>query len=278
MARPKWKEQSEAQGLHVDMDLQLGEIAHVMGNVYELTQVVGNLLFNAVEAMPHGGKITIETFSDNGSVMMRVTDTGTGMDEETRKKLFEPFFTTKETGQGLGTSIIYGIISRHSGEITVDSALGMGSIFTVRLPKCQETALTTEATERDATHPFTRARILLVDDDRDVRETNVEILAAGGHEIVSVADGRQAVAKCKKGNFDLVITDLSMPGMSGLELATELKKLYPTIPVILFSGWAMQEQEETVKEAGIDHIVVKPCLMEDLLEAVQTAVHTPVKT
>jgi signal transduction histidine kinase/CheY-like chemotaxis protein len=276
IARPKWKEQAEAEGRYVEIELELNPIPEVSGNVYELTQVVNNLLFNAVEAMPEGGSIAIETGAGDDCVTLVVRDTGTGMDEATRKKLFEPFFTTKESGQGLGTSIIFGIVSRHRGEIEVESTPGAGTTFTIRLPLMEASAEeAAPAVERTVGERVT-ARILLVDDDETVRETNVEILTAGGHRVVSVAGGRQALEACAKQSFDLLITDLSMPGMSGMELATELKRSHADLPVLLFSGWAVQEQEEKVKEAGIDHILVKPCLMEDLLDAVQRAVASPV--
>ena len=134
IARPKWQLETTAQGRQIDVDLELGQILEISGNVYELTQVVNNLVFNAVEAMPQGGRITIGTSQGDDGVVMRVADTGTGMDEETRKKLFEPFFTTKETGQGLGTSIIFGIVSRHRGTISVESEPGLGTTFQVWLP------------------------------------------------------------------------------------------------------------------------------------------------
>jgi signal transduction histidine kinase/DNA-binding response OmpR family regulator len=278
IARPKWKEQSEARGKQVVLETNLQEIPDVSGNVYELTQVVNNLIFNAVEAMPDGGRIQIDTSTRDGLVMMRLADTGIGMNDETQKRLFEPFFTTKESGQGLGTSIVFGIVSRHGGEITVDSVPGKGTTFTVTLPECRFVQTDIDVDRAIESRPFVAARILLIDDDDMVRDTHEEVLKAGGHRVATVGSGMAAVEKCHEQEFDVVITDLSMPGMSGLELATEVKRLHPKVPVVLFSGWAMQELEEKVKEAGIDHILVKPCLMEDLLGVVQRAVHTAVQT
>jgi len=276
IARPKWEAESKAQGKQVELAMNLREIPDVSGNVYELTQVVSNLIFNAVEAMPEGGRIAITTTSDGGRVTMRVADTGTGMDEETRKRLFEPFFTTKETGQGLGTSIVFGIVSRHHGEVSVDSELGKGTVFTVTFPVLGDRR-TEQAPEPAETHrSFAEARILLVDDDDLVRETHGEVLKAGGHHVVPVRSGAEAVELCGSAEFDLVITDMSMPGLSGLDLATRLKRIDAGLPVVLLSGWAVQELEEKVREAGIDHILVKPCLMEDLLDVVQKAARAPI--
>jgi CheY-like chemotaxis protein/nitrogen-specific signal transduction histidine kinase len=276
IARPKWEAGSKVEGKHIELALDLPEIPNASGNVYELAQVVSNLIFNAVEAMPDGGRISIDTSANDDSVIMRVADTGIGMDEATRKRLFEPFFTTKETGQGLGTSIIFGIVSRHGGKITVDSALGEGTVFIVTLPRSRisEAGAAAEAVRPD--RPFAAARILLVDDDQMVRDTHSEVLAAGGHQVVSVGSGAEAIVQCRGPKFDLVITDLTMPGVSGLDLATRLKELDPGLPVVLLSGWAMQELEEKVKKAGVDYILVKPCLMEDLLSVVQKAAREPV--
>jgi signal transduction histidine kinase/CheY-like chemotaxis protein len=278
IARPKWEAESKAQGKHVELALDLTEIPSASGNVYELAQVVSNLIFNAVEAMPEGGRISINTLAEGDSVFVRVADSGTGMDEETRKHLFEPFFTTKETGQGLVTSIIFGIVSRHGGEITVDSALGKGSAFTVRLPRSSQSESEAVAECAEPDRPFAEARILLVDDDEMVRETHSEVLGAGGHRVVPVQSGAEAIEQCLAAEFDLVITDLSMPGISGLDLATRLKEQDPGLPVVLLSGWAVQELEEKVKQAGVDHILVKPCLMEDLLNVVRQVARTPRRT
>jgi signal transduction histidine kinase/CheY-like chemotaxis protein len=272
IARPKWKEEAEAAGKQIRIDLRLREVPAVSGNVYELTQVLGNLIFNAVEAIGGAGTITIETVSEpeTQTVVLRVSDTGAGMDDETRRRLFEPFFTTKESGQGLGTSIVYGIVSRHRGKIEVDSTPGRGTTFTIRLPQCSAGEPERKvAPANDADGPAVSARVLLVDDDEAVRDTNMEILTAGGHEVVGVPNGKLALARLDEGGFDLVITDLSMPGMSGLELTQAVKRRAPGLPVLLFSGWAIQEQEAKVREAGIDAILVKPCLIEDLLAAVR---------
>jgi len=273
MARPKWKEECDVQGTPIDMRLELGDIPTVSGNEYELAQVVGNFIFNAVEAMPKGGALTFRTFAEANRVVMQVRDTGIGMDETTRERLFDPFFTTKETGQGLGTSIIYGIVTRHRGTIRVDSRLGCGTTFTVRFPVGRPLPRRVAPQPQTQPEPIrTRAaRVLLVDDDELVRETYEETLRSGGHDVCSVGGGSEALAEFAEQPFDVVVTDLSMHEMSGFDLSREIKRLYPGVPVILLSGWAIQENEERVRESGIDHVLVKPCRVEDLLSAVQNA-------
>jgi CheY-like chemotaxis protein/signal transduction histidine kinase len=274
ITKPKWKQEAEARGRKVDMRLDLTEVPQVTGNRLELTQVVENLIFNAVEAMPNGGQIGFTTFEHGGSVVLEVTDAGTGMSEETQKRLFEPFFTTKESGQGLGTSIIYGIIARHKGDISVKSALGSGTTFRIALPphvpdpkQAAQPALPVPAVPQSA-------RVLLVDDEETVRTVYEEALLSVGHQVVAVAGGEEAIAQFEKDRFDIVITDLSMAGMSGYQVANNVKRINPAVPVILLSGWAIEQQSEQVRQAGIDAVLVKPCRIEELRDAVQKVLAT----
>jgi signal transduction histidine kinase len=134
ISKPKWKGEPEARGREIEVYFDLGEIAPVTGNVHELVQVVENLIFNAVDAMPDGGRIALKTTEEDGTVVLEVSDSGVGMDSRTQIRLFEPFFTTKPDGQGLGTSIIYGIVTRHKGRISVQSMVGVGTTFRITLP------------------------------------------------------------------------------------------------------------------------------------------------
>jgi signal transduction histidine kinase/DNA-binding response OmpR family regulator len=278
MARPKWKDWCEAEGREIELSMQLSEVPQVSGNVFELTQVVGNLIFNAVEAMPQGGRLSFRTWVNGDGVKMEVEDTGTGMDRQTRERLFEPFFSTKKNGQGLGTSIIYGILGRHRGEITVDSEPGRGTRFTVTLPVlCPGTPADPPCAE-PADGGGAPARVLFVDDEKMVRETYEEALSLYGHQVTAVENADAALDRFGQDRFDVVITDLSMAGMSGLELAAEIKQRDAGMPVILFSGWAVQQNEDRIASAGIDEILVKPCLIEDLLHAVRRVTRSATAT
>jgi signal transduction histidine kinase/DNA-binding response OmpR family regulator len=274
MTRPKWKAECDAQGRLIDIKLDLAETALVAGNIYELTQVVGNLIFNAVEAMPEGGTLTFKTLNEAGRVLLEVTDTGEGMDEEACERLFEPFYTTKNTGQGLGTSIIYGIIGRHGGEITVSSHQGEGTTFRVMLPRFWKEDGSDIETKKEEQEVIRSARILLVEDDKLVMETYREALTAGGHDVVTAETGRQALSLLDKMKFDLIITDLSMPGITGFEVAKGVKRVAPEIPVVLLSGLSVQQKENRVQEAGIDFVLAKPCVLTDLLQTVRDALMT----
>ncbi len=270
MTRPKWKSECEANGKSIDIRVEKGKIPPVEGNAHDLIQVVYNLIFNAVEAMPEGGALSLKTWSQNGSVQLDVTDTGTGMDDECVQHLFEPFFTTKKTGQGLGMSIVYGIVSRHHGAIEVDSEVGQGTTFHLRFVPAEAAP---EQAEEGASlaGELLRGRILVVDDDDVLRETFEEVLGCDGHEVVVAADGSQAIELYNGGGFDLVITDLGMPGISGLEVAKTINESKAAPPIILLSGWAFQQEEPKIRDAGIDYVLVKPCTNQRLLLTVQRA-------
>ena len=271
ITRPRWKQEAEAKGRHIEMNVEVDDIPEVTGNVHELTQVIENLIFNGIEAMPKGGSMWFATKTEDDTVIIEISDTGIGMDEKTQHDLFEPFFTTKETGQGLGMSIIYGIIARHRGTIDVRSAPGQGTMFTIRLPRHvpgagdveQPTGATQETTQS--------ARILLIDDEDAVRAVYEEALLEAGHRVEAVSCGEEALSSFAIGKFDLVITDLSMDGMSGFEVSKEVKKQEPAIPVILLSGWVIEQQEEEVRQVGIGMVLIKPCRLDALRDAVQKA-------
>ena len=278
ICRPKWKQEAEARARIIEVRAELSEIPLVTGNIYELAQVVENLIFNAVEAMPDGGQITLRTRLEGEAVVLEVSDTGVGMDETTRKKLFEPFFTTKEYGHGLGTSIVYNIIQRHRGRIEVRSEPRRGSTFTIRLPRHVSRAGRKEPAADPPRQPARSARLLLVDDEPSMREVYGEALRMAGHQVVTAIHGEEALSRFGSGAFDLVVTDLSLGGMSGFDVAKRVKQLDPAIPVILLTGWAVEQSEDLVRDAGIDAVLIKPCRLEDLFSAVQEAIRSPVGT
>jgi CheY-like chemotaxis protein len=195
------------------------------------------------------------------------------MSQEVKERIFEPFFTTKEEGQGLGSSIVYGIVRRHGGEITVQSEPGGGTCFTVALPSLKETdrpnlvVAKTAPVEEDRTPQ--RKHVLVVDDDELNMDAHRTILAEAGYIVRGVTNGRDAIALFEKEPIDIVVTDLGMPGMCGWDVATAVKSLNPRAGVILVSGWGVQEDEEKARESGVDLILPKPCPADDLVGAVK---------
>ncbi len=272
ITRSKWKDECEARGIAIEIHRDLDpDITHTAGNEKELTQVLCNMIFNAVEAMPKGGMLTLKTFRHGDNVGVVIADTGKGMNRKTREKIFEPFFTTSESGHGLGLSIVKGIIDRHKGEITVVSKEGAGTTFTITLPVAAVKQAISEPEVYAAEKVPENGRILIIEDEEQNREIFSEALSVVGHEVICVERGMEGIERFEREEFDVVITDLSMPGLSGIEVANSLKKIDPSVPIILLSGWAVHEDETRLKSEGIDYILSKPCPLEKLQEAVGIA-------
>lgn len=271
MTQPKWKDEAQQRGVDIRIDKQLQDVKPVAGVASELTEVLSNMILNSVDAMPEGGTITLKTYRNQDSVCVEIKDSGIGMSDEVKRMAFEPFFTTKgKQGTGLGLSVAYGIISRHKGEISIDSQEGKGSTFKIKLP-LQEMA--GELKETPAPKVLNRKmRILVVDDDENIQEILQDILSLEGHQVQAASSGEEALKIFNSSNFEVVITDLGMPGMSGWELAKEVKKSKSQVRVILITGWRAQLDTDKIKESGVDFILPKPFHIEQIKEVLyQTA-------
>ena len=265
--RCKWDEECRAQGIDISVRLEEGTVPMTAGDETELTQVVSNLILNAVDALSSGGDIVLTTWSDGKELFLSVTDSGVGMTPETQRRIFEPYFTTKEYGQGLGMSVIYGIIARHQGEIIVRSEEGKGTTFELRFPIVVPP--TEERSDELKKAVADSARVLLVDDNDLNRELFGYYLSQLKHEAILAANGMEALSVLKRERVDLVITDLNMPGLTGWDVAEMVKKQYPDVPVILISGLAIQQDEPRILESGVNYVLQKPCNMARFQEVVQ---------
>ena len=274
LTTPKWQGELGASGVRIEIEVSLPSVPAITGNVRELTQAISNLIFNAVEAMPKGGLIRIVTSEKGKGVRVTVSDTGGGMSKEVQERLYENFFTTKAHGQGLGMGVVRGIVRRLGGEIEIESRPGEGTSIALVFPPARPVAAAGEAaTAVDSDAPTKRGRILVVDDDGINREICVEVLGPLGHEIHTVAGGSEALERITRDRFDLVITDLSMPGVSGWDVAKQVKKASPSTRVMLLSGWSVQQEPEKIRAAGIDLVLSKPVQLNELVQAVQRLLH-----
>jgi len=266
LTSPKWKGKCRAEGVQIQVVTELAEIPPIAGNAAEVREVLTNLLFNAVDAMPTGGTITLATQERGGEVVISVTDTGIGMTEKERERCLEPFFTTKgEHGTGLGLSVVYGIIQRHGGRIEITSQKGLGTTFAIIFSATTIEHVAVAPALAQINRPL---RVLIVDDQEVICELIAEQLQGDGHTTVTSSCGDEALSHFRREAFDLVLTDHSMPGMSGAQLAGTLKKLAPQIPIILLTGFGDEMQAEHNRPEGVDLVLGKPVTHADLRQAI----------
>jgi signal transduction histidine kinase/CheY-like chemotaxis protein len=259
-------------GDKVTLDLDLADnLTAIVGDSQQLSQMVMNLAINARDAMPEGGNLTISTrhlaaigalprrFSIPGiewCQLIQVTDTGVGMDHETKERIFEPFFTTKDAGQGtgLGLSIVFSVVRRHAGLIDVVSEPGVGTTFSIFLPVREPVAEEKEETAVHVTHKARpQEKILIVEDDDSVRGMICEVLESQGYEVLAVTNGREALDELEQSASDvsLIMTDVVMPDMGGLEMWECLVADGNDTPVVVMSGFPQgKETNEMLKSAA----------------------------
>ncbi|MDR3401488.1 MAG: response regulator [Chthoniobacter sp.] len=269
LTKPKWHGLALEGGRDIRVELELQKVPLVLGNGAELRETLMNLVFNAVDAMPNGGTITLRSVPLESAVQIEIADTGTGMSEEVRQRCLEPFFSTKgEHGTGLGLAMAFGIVRRHEGTLEIDTAPGQGTTFRLTLP-CYHSSSSTVAAEEEKEVRLTldrSLRVLVVDDEPNTLEIVSGYLRGDGHRVLTAADGGEAMNRFMTEDFDLVITDHGMPGMNGLQLASALHRIDPTNPVILLTGFAFGPEQQPT---SIDWVLKKPLVREELREAMR---------
>jgi signal transduction histidine kinase len=266
LTAPKWKGRSRADGVQIEVSTELTDVPPVAGNAAELREVLTNLIFNAVDAMPEGGAITVRTGHDAKGVFVSVSDTGIGMTEAELGRCLEPFFTTKgERGTGLGLAVVYGIVQRHEGTIDITSKKGVGTTFTIRF---STTAVQKQVAPQVSSRVERKLRILVVDDQEIICELIAEYLKGDGHHVVTAVESCEALAVFEREGFDLVITDHSMPGMNGTQLAKAMKERVPETRVILLTGFGDEMMGRGERPNEIDLVLGKPVSAADLRQGV----------
>lgn len=270
LTEPAWKVQAQAEGRDIRIVNDIGDLPPIPANEPRLREALINLVLNAVDAMPKGGAIRFSADYDVGTVTLRVSDTGNGMPDDVRKRCFEPFFTTKgNRGSGLGLAMVYGIVTRHDGQVTVESEMGKGTTFVIRLPLAQrEVAPSATGPLAPAGSTVPTLKVLAVDDDKWARVLIERFLGLKGHTVLTAASGLEALDILRREPVDLVITDRSLPGMGGDQIAAEVKRLSPATPVIMLTGFGDFMEVRREKPAGVDYVLGKPVTPEQLHEAV----------
>lgn len=259
--RHLWKDEAHRQGIVYNINNECADSLTILGDHGDLRNVLYNLLKNSLQAMPDGGNIDIKAhLDDNENVRIRVSDTGAGMDLETQKRIFQPFFSTKgfEQGKGLGMSRVYATVKEHKGKISVTSVVNEGTVVEISFPYKKPHIPVQDVFEYEG-----MADVLWVDDEDPIRDIGKRILSSLGHSAETASNGHEALELLKKRQaenklYDLVITDIGMPGMSGWQLAKRIKENYPAVKIAVVTGWGNDITPEKRAEFGVGYVIGKP--------------------
>jgi len=279
LTRARWRDMAQQRGVAIEVVTELQDgLAPINAAEAEIREALTNLVFNAVDAMPGGGTMTLRTRAvddadGNAWVEVEVADSGIGMDEETRRRCLEPFFTTKgDRGTGLGLAMVYGTVQRHGAQLQIDSAPGAGTAVRLRFVPAGEDEL--PDTGWGVLPPAAKRtlRVLLVDDDAVLAHSMTDILQAEGHHVTAAAGGQQGIAEfsaalARGEPFDVVITDLGMPKVDGRQVAQAVKAASPATPVLMLTGWGRRMSEDGERPPHVDQLLSKPPRLAELRAA-----------
>lgn len=281
LTRPRWRDEAQRVGVAIDLVVHPASgLPLLHGDPSELREALTNLVFNAVDALPRGGRIDLRatmapSLTAERRLVIEVHDDGIGMDENTRRRCLEPFFTTKaQRGTGLGLSMVYGMMRRYDGDIEIDSAPSGGTAvrltFPLREPDLAPVAAPLPVV-RDSGRPL---RLLCIDDEPNLRLLFTRCLPPFGHRVDVASTGREGIeafttALAQHEPYDLVVTDLGMPGMDGHEVARQIKKHAPLTPVVMLTGWGAQLNDGTGAPTPADAVLGKPPNLQELITTIR---------
>lgn len=281
-------------GEDIELVVRAGQdLGAIRADASQMEQIIMNLAVNSRDAMPNGGKLVIETqnadldqtytashplMKPGAYIQLTVTDSGTGMDEETKSHIFEPFFTTKEKGKGtgLGLATVYGIVKQSGGFIWVYSELGKGTSFKIYLPRVDQAEEHPGAPEPTGELPTGTETVLLTEDEQDVREIAREFLESGGYKVIEAKDASEAIELARQHGaaIDLLVTDMVMPGMTGQELAVHLQREYPGLCIVFMSGYSEHAATEMANANPSVRLLSKPFSRGAILRTVREILHS----
>ncbi|HEX6639046.1 MAG TPA: response regulator [Steroidobacteraceae bacterium] len=280
LTRARWNDLAQQRGVMIELEQHLAaDLATIRGAENEIRDALTNLIFNAVDALPEGGRIDIRTHNVTspdqpgaGSVQLEVADSGVGMDEDTRRRCLEPFFTTKgDRGTGLGLAMVYGMAKRHGAGIDIDSAPGKGT--TVRLTfRTGATEIASSGRHLLPSFASRSLRVLLIDDDPALLESLRSSLQDEGHKVTTSSGGQAGIDAFRQAQgagklFDIVITDLGMPYVDGRQVVASVRAMSPGTPIILLTGWGQHVLNDQDRPPQVDRLLGKPPRIRELRAA-----------
>ena len=267
LTAPRWRDDAQAQGRPISLHVEAVGHPTTEGSPARIREAMTNLIFNAVDALPSGGKIHLRVMAEAGRAIVEVIDSGLGMSSEIQARVFEPFFTTKgEGGTGLGLAMVFGIVEQHAGQIEVHSVPGEGTTFRISFPLIEVTAAPepgpSPAVELFRVQPL---RVLAVDDEPAMTKAVVRMLRPSGHTVNVAASAEEALDQLAVNTFDVVVSDMGMgAGMNGWELAAEVKRRWPDVRFILATGWGAAIELSEARTRGVQAVLAKPYLPAEL--------------
>ena len=263
LTAPRWRDDAQVQGRPISLHVEAVGQPTTEGSPARIREVMTNLIFNAVDALPSGGRIHLRVVAEDGRAIVEVIDSGMGMSAEVQARVFEPFFTTKgEGGTGLGLAMVFGIVEQHAGQISVRSAPGEGTTFRISLPLVEEAVIADPGPiPAIGVYAVPRLRVLAVDDEPAMTKAVVRMLRPGGHTVNVAASAEEALDQLAVKTFDVVVSDMGMgAGMNGWELAAEVKRRWPEVRFILATGWGAAIELSDARARGVQAVLAKPYL------------------
>jgi PAS domain S-box-containing protein len=285
LTAPKWRDGPQSEGRTIRLYVEVAGDTALQAQPASLRELFTNLIFNAVDAMPEGGSITLTARREGSRVMADVTDTGVGMSPQTKERVFEPFFTTKGArGTGLGLATVASITHQHAGEVSITSGPGLGTTIHLAFPSAPERAQSEAARPLELARPASPdpgpplLRVLAVDDEPELAEMIRFALKAARAHVTIATSGEAALEALAEDRFDVVVSDLSLgDGIDGWHLAAQVRLRWPATPFVLVTGWAAGLDADDARLAGVDAILPKPFAFADLRRIVAALIASPAR-
>jgi CheY-like chemotaxis protein len=272
LTAPRWRDAAQAEGRPISLHIEAVGHPTVEGSRSQLGELMTNLIFNAVDALPTGGVIRLRVNAEGEQAVIEVADSGMGMSAEVQQRVFEPFFTTKgEAGTGLGLAMVFRIVEQHGGRIEVRSVLGNGTTFSITFPLLHVSA-DAESPPKHAPQlePPRALRILMVDDEPMMTKAVARMLKPSGHLVSVAGSGEEGLEKLAAQSFDVVVSDVGMgTGMNGWEFAEQVRRRWPGVRFLLATGWGAALDPGESRTKGIESVLSKPYQLADLLHALE---------